>query len=91
MIIETKLADGTTEMFHTKTYKISRSIDFHPMILSVHVYSENGTLLEKRKRPFSTIYKHITFKSEKVQNELKKIQEQSMAETIRNNSVEVKE
>lgn len=75
MIIKTKLVDGTTEVFHSENYKISKSIDFHPMILSVYVYSDNGTLLEKRKRPFPTIYKHITFKSEKIQNELKRIQE----------------
>lgn len=72
MVIKVELADGTTEIFESQNYKISRVKDFHPAIVSVTVI-ENGFIIKKVKRSFALWYKLVTFKSEKVQNELKKI------------------
>ena len=74
MVIEINMADGTTDLFETGNYKISKVKDFHPMICKVTVYS-NGKKIKTIHRPFSFIYKRFIFKSNKVQAELKQIQE----------------
>ena len=74
MVVKINMADGATDLFETGSYKISKVKDFHPMICKVTVYS-NGKKIKTIRRPFSFIYKHFIFKSNKVQAELKQIQE----------------
>lgn len=76
MTVRVELADGTTELFETAAYKISRARDFHPAICSVAVYDGNG-LVARRKRPFVLFYKKITFRSKKVQDLLRRLNEQN--------------
>lgn len=73
MTVVTELANGTTEVFKTDNYAISRPRDFHPLILTVTVY-DNGRKVKSAKRPCKWFYKHFTFKSEKVQKELTRIE-----------------
>ncbi len=75
MIVITELADGTTEIFESNTYKISKSKDFHPLICKVAIYSGNKKV-KSVSRPFKFWYKHFTFKSKKVQDILRNIEEQ---------------
>lgn len=89
MVIVLKMADGTMDVFETGNYKISKVKDFHPMICKVTVYS-NGKRIKTVSRPFSFIYKNFTFKSNKVQEKLKQIQEIENQQ-IQNQQVEVQE
>ena len=75
MTIKTELVNGNTEIFKSDNYVISRAKDFHPMILKVSVYAENRKIMSKSRR-FKFIYKHFTFKSERVQSQLRKLEEQ---------------
>lgn len=75
MTVITNLANGEKEVFETERYMLGACKEFHPMIVSVRVYS-NGILIEKKKRPFAWWYRHVTFHGKKVQAELKKINEQ---------------
>lgn len=75
MTVRVELADGTTELFETAAYKISRARDFHPAICSVAVY-DGDSLVAWRKRPFVLFYKKITFRSKKVQDLLRRLNEQ---------------
>lgn len=79
MIIKIERADGETEIFNTDNYRISKSKDFHPLICTVSVY-DNGVKIKTVKRPFKFFYKHFTFKSSKVQEQLKKLEEQATPE-----------
>ena len=74
MTVKNELANGNTEIFETKSYMISRPENFHPLILSVTVYS-NGKKIKSVSRKNKWYYKHFTFHTEKVQEELRKIQE----------------
>lgn len=73
MTLVLDLANGQTEIFETETYIISKANDFHPLICGVTVY-DNGRRIARKKRPFSWWYKMVTFKSYKVQSELKKLE-----------------
>lgn len=85
MTIITELADDRTEIFESSNYVIGKSKDFHPLICKVSVF-ENGKKLKSVSRPFKFIYKHFTFKSDKVQTLLKNIDEQKrMAEEAKKN------
>lgn len=75
MIVKIELANDTTEIFETNNYVISRPKDFHPMICKVSVY-DSGEKIKSVSRPFKFIYKHFIFKSEKVQDILRNIEEQ---------------
>ena len=79
MIIEVERADGETEVFNANNYRISKPKDFHPLICTVSVY-DNGVKIKTVKRPFKFFYKHFTFKSEKVQEQLRKLEEQKTPE-----------
>lgn len=79
MTIVTELANGNTEVFQNTNYAISRVKDFHPLIVSVKVY-ENGMLIAHRSRRLKWLYKHVTFKSRKVQEALQKLSEQQAEE-----------
>ena len=75
MIVKAELADGSTDVFETGSYKISTLKDFHPALCSVEVYS--GTKrIKKVSRRFKFFYKHFTFKSRKVQDKLAEIERQ---------------
>ena len=74
MTIKVELADGTTEIFKSQSYKISKTKDFHPAIVSVSVF-DNGVRIKKVKRLSVFLYKHFTFKSKKVQEKLTQIVE----------------
>ena len=79
MTVIVKNGDGTKSCFETSSYLISTEKAMHPAIVSVKVYS--GTkLIAKKSRRFPWWYKHITFKSAKVQNELKRIHEAQEAQ-----------
>lgn len=80
MIVKIERADGETEIFNTDNYRISKSKDFHPLICTVSVY-DNGVKIKTVKRPFKFFYKYFTFKSSKVQEQLKKLEEQAKPET----------
>lgn len=80
MIVKVELADGTTDIFESQNYNVSRVKDFHPAIVSVSVF-DNGFRIKKAKRPFIFWYKHVTFKSERIQDQLKQIAE---AEVMKN-------
>ena len=73
MTVVTELANGTTEVFKTDNYAISRPQNFHPLILTVTVY-DNGRKVKSKRRPCGFFYKHFTFKTERVQKELKRIE-----------------
>lgn len=77
MIVKVELADGTTEIFESQNYKISRVKDFHPIICKVEVFSD-GVKIKTVKRPFVFFYKHFTFKSEKVQKVLAELEKQGV-------------
>lgn len=72
MVIKVKRADGETEIYMSDRYRISRFKDFHPIILGVSVY-DNGRKIESVSRPFPFFYKHIIFKTKKVQKMLREI------------------
>lgn len=79
MIVKIELADGTTEVFESKNYKISTLKNFHPMICSVEIYT--GTKkIKKLSRRFKFFYKHFTFKSRAVQDRLAEINRMQAAE-----------
>ena len=80
MIIKIERADGEIEIFNSDSYRISNPKDFHPLICTVSVY-DNGVKIRTVKRPFKFLYKHFTFKSAKVQEQLKKMEEQAKPET----------
>ncbi len=83
MIVKAELADGTTDVFETGSYKISTLRDFHPALCSVEVYS--GTKrIKKVSRKFNFLYKHFIFKSRKVQEKLAEIQKQQATEKQEN-------
>ena len=75
MVVKTELANGNFEVFETSNYVISKPKDFHPLICKVSVF-ENGFKIKSVSRPFKFIYKHLIFKSEKVQTILKNLEEQ---------------
>lgn len=76
MTVVLELANGQTESFEPEKYVISKAKDFHPLICKVEIY-DNGKRIAKKKRPFSLWYKLVTFKSYKVQSELKKLETQN--------------
>lgn len=76
MIVKVFRADGVIEVFQTPNYIISKAKGFNPIICKVVVYSDSGVKIESRKRFFSLFYKLFTFKTKKVQDELKRINEQ---------------
>lgn len=75
MIVKIINVYGGIECFETQNYMISKSKEFHPLICKVTLYSDDGLKIVSRKRPFSFIYKHFTFKTKKVQDRLNKILE----------------
>ena len=79
MIIKIDRADGQTEMFENGNYLITNVKDFHPIICKITIYGE-GKKIKTVKRPFSFIYKHFTFKSKKVQEQLKNLANQAKTE-----------
>ena len=74
MTVVLDLANGNTEIFTTENYVISRPKDFHPMICSATVF-DNGRRIARRKRFCIWWYKKFTFKSFKVQEKLKELQQ----------------
>ena len=75
MTIKTELANGNYEIFESNGYNVSTVKDMHPMIVAISVYN-NGKRIFKKSRFCKWWYKHITFKTEKVQNLLKEIEAQ---------------
>lgn len=80
MTIRLELANGNYEIFETDNYIISRVEEMHPMICKVDVFS-NGKKIKTRKRFYIWWYKLITFKSKKVQDKLKKLNEVKLNES----------
>lgn len=80
MTIRLELANGSYEMFETDNYVIGRLNNMHPMICKVDVFS-NGRKIKTKKRFCIWWYKLITFKSQKVQDELKKLNEVKLNES----------
>lgn len=80
MTIRLELANGSYEMFETDNYVISKVNDMHPMICKVDVFS-NGKKIKTKKRFNIWWYKLITFKSQKVQDKLKKLNEVKLNES----------
>lgn len=81
MIIKIELANGEIEFAETSNYKFSTLKDLHPMIIKATVYS--GTKkIKSISRPFKFFYKHFTFKSEKVQKQLEKLNDVVPADAI---------
>lgn len=83
MTILLKLADGTTDCFESGNYKISRVKDMHPAIVSVSIFTGKRRIA-KKTRPFSFWYKHITYKSKKVQALLSEIAKQAENQNVEN-------
>lgn len=75
MTVVLELANGNTEIFKTENYIIGKIEDFHPMICKISIY-DNGRKLKSVSRPFKFWYKHFTFKSEKVQYQLKELEKE---------------
>ena len=84
MTIRVELANGNCEIFESDNYTISSLNDMHPMICKVDVFS-NGKKIKTKKRFCVWWYKLVTFKSQKVQEKLKKINEIKLNED-KNNS-----
>ena len=82
MTVVTELANGTSEVFETSNYVISKAKDFHPLICKVKIYTDGGVLIKSISRPFKFFYKHFTFKSMKVQTKLKELEIQKQMETV---------
>ena len=80
MTIRLELANGNYEIFETDNYIVSRVNDMHPMICKVDVFS-NGRKIKTKKRFNIQWYKLITFKSRKVQDKLKKLNEVKLNES----------
>lgn len=80
MTIRLELANGSYEMFETDNYVIGKVKNMHPMICKVDVFS-NGRKIKTRKRFCIWWYKLITFKSQKVQDKLKKLNEVKLNES----------
>lgn len=76
MTVMLELANGNTEIFKTENYIIGKIKDFHPMICKISIY-DNGKKLKSVSRPFKFWYKHFTFKSEKIQEQLRKLEQES--------------
>lgn len=80
MIAKLKLVNGIFECFHTESYQIGSVKDFNPYILSVTLLTDNGVAIKRCSRPFKWWYKHITFKSAKVQDEIKRLESEKIIE-----------
>ena len=83
MTVKVKTAENNIECFETNEYIISPLESMNPLILSVEVYS-GPRLIARRTRPFKWFYKHVTFKSRKVQAavmEMRRIKEASLKES----------
>ena len=74
MLVKIIRADNNIELFQTENYVIGQPKEFHPIICKVSVYSNDGQLIFKRKRPFSFFYKHFKFKSKEIQDKLKELE-----------------
>lgn len=75
MIVKITQANGIIDIFKTDKYALSTVKEMHPLILKAEVFTETGKKLKKIKRPFCWWYKHVTFKTAKIQDILKNIQE----------------
>jgi hypothetical protein len=80
MTVKNELANGNTEIFETDNYIICKPENFHPLILKVEVFS-NGKKIKSVSRRHKWYYKHFTFHTEKVQEELRKIQAEGKIES----------
>lgn len=74
MTVKVLTVENNVECFETGKFVVSPVKDMNPLILSVWVYSGNK-LICRRKRHFTWLYKHFTFKSKKVQDVLKQMEE----------------
>ena len=60
MTVIVKLVNGSTEIFNTENYVLSKTKDMHPDILDCKVYHDSGKLLAHCRRAFPKFYiKHI--------------------------------
>ena len=66
MTVKVLTVENNVECFEVSNYIVTRIKDMNPMILSVKIYSGTKVIMRK-SRPFKWFYKHVTFKSRKVQ------------------------
>lgn len=66
MTVVIKYVDKFVECFETSKFQLAPLKEMNPLMFSVKVYS-GKRLVAKRVRPFKWFYKHVTFKSRKVQ------------------------
>ena len=62
MTVKLKLVNGSTEIFKTENYMLSKVKDMHPDILDCKVYHESGKLLAHRRRRFQKFYIKFQYK-----------------------------
>lgn len=74
MTVKILTIENNIECFKSEKIVVSSIKDMNPLILSVWVYS-GDKLICRRKRHFTWLYKHFTFKSKKVQDVLKQMEE----------------
>lgn len=67
LTVKIKLVNGFTEMFETNRFSMGTAKNMPPDYMDVKVYAECGKLLKHVSRKFKFIYRHVTYKSEKVQ------------------------
>ena len=66
--------DGNIECFESNGYRLGSIKEMHPRILEVRLFA-GGKLIVKKARFCKLVYKYILFKTKKVQDRLKKIEE----------------
>lgn len=87
MTVISKLVNGRMEVFECNGYKIGMTSEFHPLLVSVDIYS-NGVKVAHRGRPLAFIYKHITFKTKRVRDRLKEIEEMEIREAAKREALQ---
>ena len=84
MLVKLDRADNKTEYFETNNYMIGDKTEFHPIICKITIYSDNGKKLKTFKRKHWLYYKLFQFNTPKVQDELKRLEQERME----NNGIE---
>lgn len=84
MTVVLELANNNCEVFESENYVLSEIKKFHPLICKVSIYS-HGKKIKTRKRFNIWFYKTFIFKSKKIQDKLKQLNEVKNGNESENN------
>lgn len=79
MTVVSYLANNDVEIYEASDQVFSETM--HPLVLTIKVYSDNK-LIFKKSRKNRWFYKHFVFPTSKIQDEIKRLQEERMQNAI---------